>query len=238
MIESELLDDPRADPVAVGKELRDITRLNAWFGGTRAVVRELEPCFERNERETGNGSRETWTLLDIGTGAGDIPRAAVAAASRYGITLSPIGVEVIPAAARLARSSGVAAVIADANAPPLAPKSVDVVTVSQVLHHLPRAAAVRCIRACDLLARRLVVLADLRRSRVAMAGVWAACIGLGMDRVTRHDAVLSLRRGYTRGELNAMLEEAGAPVVATYRPGFRIVAAWEPRPPRDVHAHR
>jgi len=237
MIESELLDDPRADPVAVGKELRDITRLNAWFGGTRAVVRELEPCFERNERQTGNGSRETWTLLDIGTGAGDIPHAAVAAASRYGITLSPIGVEVIPAAARLARSSGVAAVIADANAPPLAPKSVDVVTVSQVLHHLPRAAAVRCIRACDLLARRLVVLADLRRSRVAMAGVWAACIGLGMDRVTRHDAVLSLKRGYTREEFAGLLREAGVRAVARYRPGFRIVAAWEPRPSRDVHAH-
>ena len=228
MIGSELLDDPRADPVAVGKELRDIARLNAWFGGTRAVVRELEPFFERSRRETGNGKRETWTLLDIGTGLGDIPRAAVAAAARYGIMLSPIGVEVIPAAARLARSSGVAAVIADANAPPLAPKSVDVVTVSQVLHHLPRAAAVRCIRACDLLARRLVVLADLRRSRVAMAGVWATCIGLGMDRVTRHDAVLSLKRGYTREEFAGLLREAGVRAVARYRPGFRIVAFWSP----------
>jgi len=228
MIESELLDDPRADPVAVGKELRDIARLNAWFGGTRAVVQELEPFFERSGRETGNGKRETWTLLDIGTGLGDIPRAAVAAAARYGITLSPIGVEVIPAAARLARSSGVAAVIADANAPPLAPKSVDVVTVSQVLHHLPRAAAVRCIRACDLLARRLVVLADLRRSRVAMAGVWATCIGLGMDRVTRHDAVLSLKRGYTREEFAGLLREAGVRAVARYRPGFRVVASWSP----------
>src|SRR5207237_8535440 len=112
------------------------------------------------------------------------------------VTLAHSGVEATPAAARLARSSGVAAVIADANAPPLAPKSVDVVTVSQVLHHLPRAAAVRCIRACDLLARRLVVLADLRRSRVAMAGVWAACIGLGMDRVPRHDAAPTVKRGF------------------------------------------
>src|SRR5256885_17161977 len=122
-----------------------------------------------------------------------------------------MGVEVIPAAARLARRSGVAAVIADANAPPLAPKSVDVVTVSQVLHHLPRAAAVRCIRACDVLARRLVVLADLRRSRVAMAGVWAACLGLGLDRGTRRGAGLSLQRGYARGRVNALLGEGGAP---------------------------
>jgi len=229
MIGTELLDDRGADPIAVGRQLRDIARLNAWFGGTRAVVEALEPCFRRagnGQRATGNNVR--WTLLYIGTGAGDIPRAAVAAAARHGITLTPIGVEVIPAAARLARRSGVAAVIADANAPPLAPKSVDVVTVSQVLHHMSRAEAVRCIRACDRLARHVVVLADLRRSRVAMAGVWAACLGLGMGRVTRHDAVVSLQRGYTRSELDAMLEEAGVPATARYRPGFRVVASWAP----------
>jgi Methyltransferase domain len=221
MIGTELLDDRGADAIAVGRQLRDIARLNAWFGGTRAVVEALEPYFRR----AGNGR---WSLLDIGTGAGDIPRAAVAAAARHGLTLTPIGVEVIPAAARVARRGGVAAVIADANAPPLAPKSVDVVTVSQVLHHMSRADAVRCIRACDRLARHVVVLADLRRSRVAMAGVWAACLGLGMGRVTRHDAVVSLQRGYTRVALNAMLEEAGVPAQARYRPGFRIVASWAP----------
>jgi len=67
MIGTELLDDPRADPALVGRELRDIARLNALFGGTRAVVRELEPFFE-------GGKQETWTLLDVGTGLGDIPR--------------------------------------------------------------------------------------------------------------------------------------------------------------------
>jgi methyltransferase family protein len=238
MIECELLDDPRADPVAVGRELRDIARLNALFGGTKAVVDALDAVL-RAARDAGREMRDArWSLLDIGTGAGDIPRAAVAAAARHGITVTPIGVELIPAAARLARRSGVAAVVADANAPPLAPKSVDVVTMSQVLHHMSRTEAVRCIRTCDRLARHVVVLADLRRSRVAMAGVWAACLALGMDRQTRHDAVLSLQRGYTRGELNLMLEQAGAPAVARYRPGFRIVAAWEPGRSSEVHAHR
>src|SRR2546422_1825664 len=49
-------------------------------------------------------------------------------------------------------------------------------------------------RSFDRVARRAVVLADLRRSRVAMAGVWAASVGLAMSGVTRHDAVVSLKR--------------------------------------------
>ena len=75
MIGVELLDDPHAEPSAVRHALRDIARLNALFGGTHAVVRELEPLFERRERETGNGKQETWTLLDVGAGSGDIARA-------------------------------------------------------------------------------------------------------------------------------------------------------------------
>src|SRR2546430_5284163 len=153
VLESELLDDPRADPIAVGRELRDIARLNALFGGTKAVVDALEAVFRAARDARGGMGDARWTLLDMGRGAGDIPRAAVAAAARHGITLTPIGVEVIPAAARLAQRSGVAVVIADGNAPPLAPKSVDVVTVSQVLHHPSRTAAVRRIRARDRVAR-------------------------------------------------------------------------------------
>src|SRR5205807_9547415 len=124
VIESELLDDPRADPVAVGKELRDIARLNAWFGGTRAVVRELEPFFERSGRGTGNGKRETWTLLDIGTGLGDIPRAAVAAARRHGVELTPMGMDLSRTAARLARAGGLAVIVDDGSWLPLGPRSV------------------------------------------------------------------------------------------------------------------
>lgn len=230
MIGTELLDDRRADPVAVGHELRDIARLNALFGGTRAVIGALMPYF----RHAGNVPRGTcnlsWTLLDIGTGLGDIPRAAARTARRYGIALHLIGIEINRAAARLAReydrSLPLTAILADGGTLPLGPRSVDIVVMSQVLHHLTRAAAVRWIAACDALARRAVVIADLRRSRLAMAGVWTAGLMLGMDGVTRHDAVVSLRRGYTRAEFSAMLRDAGVHAVARYRPGFRVVASW------------
>ncbi|HKW41723.1 MAG TPA: methyltransferase domain-containing protein [Gemmatimonadales bacterium] len=224
MIGTELLDDPRANPSAVGRELRDIARFNALFGGTRAVVGELEPWFRASRGAS-------WTLLDVGTGLGDIPRAAARAAEQYGVTLRLVAIELNRAAARLAPAAdgrSLAMVLADGGTLPLAPRSVDVIVASQVLHHLPRESCVRWIASFDRVARRAVVLADLRRSRIAMAGVWAASLGLGMSSVTRRDAVVSLRRGYTRREFDELLQEAGVPAVARYRPGFRVVAAWAP----------
>jgi len=229
VIGTELLDDPQADPLLVGRELRDIARLNALFGGTRAVVRELVPLFRAAARDAGCGMRDArWTLLDVGSGSGDIARAAVAAAHRHGIALTPVGIDVNRTAARLARSGGLAAIVADGSGLPLGPRSVDVIVASQVLHHLPRAVAVRWIAAFDRVARRAVVLADLRRSRLAMLGMWAASFALAMGHVTRHDAVVSLKRGYTKRELDEMLQEAGVRTAARYRRGARIVAAWSP----------
>ncbi len=235
MIGTETLDDPRAEPKLVRATLADIARLNALFGGTKAVVAALEPYFQAARRlRRGNGGRAagvvTWTLLDVGTGTGDIPRAVAAAARRHEIGLRLVGIERIRAAAEaaVAAGGGLAAILADGGALPVRPRSVDVIVASQVLHHLPRETAVRWIANFDRVARRAVVLADLRRSRLAMAGVWLASYALGFSGVTRSDAVVSLRRGYTRPEFNEMLQAAGVPAVARYRPGFRIVAAWEP----------
>jgi Methyltransferase domain len=227
MIGTELLDDPRADPIAVRRELHDIARFNALFGGTRAVIRELETVFR-------DGRGATWTLLDVGTGLGDIPRAAARAARRHGVTLRLVAIELNRAAARLApaadEQASLTMVLADGGTLPFSARSVDVIVASQVLHHLPRETCVRWIASFDRIARRAVVLADLRRSRLAMVGAWAAALGLGMSGVTRRDAMVSLRRGYTRREFDALLRDAGVPAAAKYRPGFRVVAAWAPRP--------
>jgi len=223
MLGAEVLDDPRADPTAVRRTLRDIVRLNRLFGGTGAVLWGLERIL----RIADCGLRSRWTLVDVGTGAGDIPVAAQQLARRYNIDLVPIGLERIPAAAREAQHAGLIAVLADGNALPFADRSVDVVIASQVLHHVPRDMAVRWIAALDRIARRGVVLADLRRSRPAMAGMWLAAFPMGLDRRTRHDAVLSLQRGYTKREFEGMMREAGITAPVYTRPIARIVAAWE-----------
>lgn len=221
MIGVELLDDPAADPAAVRAQLGDIARLNAWFGGTRAVVAALRPFFR-------GAAGSTWTALDVGAGSGDILRAAAQAAQRAGITLHGVALERSRTAATLARAPGFAAVVADGHDLPLAAASVDVAIASQVLHHLPQPEAVRWLAALDRVARRAVVIADLRRSRLAMAGMWIAARPMGLSATSRRDAITSLRRGYTSREVDRLLAAAGVPARAVYRPLARVVAAWVP----------
>lgn len=218
----EILDRPDAPAPLVRASLADVRRANALFGGRRAVVAALTPFFERARVPA------RWTLLDLGTGAGDIPRAAARAAARRGIELVTLGLEHHRAAATLAREAGVTPVVGDLESLPFSWGSVDVVIMSQILHHASRARAVEWVRAADRIARRAVVVADLRRSRFAAWGIWLASFPLAFHPVSRRDGVLSVRRGFTACELTALLERAGIGATARSRPGFRVVAAWEP----------
>jgi hypothetical protein len=110
----------------------------------------------------------------------------------------------------------------------VATKSVDFVIASQVLHHLETDVAIRWITEFDRVARRAVVIADLRRSWIAMAALWAVSFPLRLHPTTRHDGVLSLRRGYTAQELEALLRAAGVRARVRRRPIARLVTLWEP----------
>ena len=222
---AELLDDPGADPVTVVRSLENIARANRWFGGSRAVRFGLALVLD------GVPRAGPLTLLDLGTGAGDLPGDAVRWAARQGRRLVPVGLERSRVAAALACAAGCPCAVADAGAAPFGDKSVDLVLVSQVLHHLAPASAVRLLRDCDRLARIGVVVADLRRSRLAGSLFRLGGRLLRFDPVTLADGVTSIRRGYSAAELRALLEWAGVRGRVDRRPGYRLVASWRPSSP-------
>jgi 2-polyprenyl-3-methyl-5-hydroxy-6-metoxy-1,4-benzoquinol methylase len=218
----ELLDDPRADPAIVAESLRNIARANRWFGGASAVrfgldltLRDVPP-------------RADLSLLDLGTGLGDLPGVAVRWGARRGVRITPVGIELNRAAAALAKSTGLATAVACAGMPPIREKSVDVVLLSQVAHHLTSDSVVRLFRACDRLARRAVIVADLRRHALAVPSFQLGARLLGFDRVTLADGVTSIRRGFSRRKLLHLMAQAGVSGRVDQRPGFRLVATWRP----------
>jgi 2-polyprenyl-3-methyl-5-hydroxy-6-metoxy-1,4-benzoquinol methylase len=222
-IGDELLDQPDADPAIVAESLRNIARANRWFGGSWVVRYGLARTLK------GVPAGSSLSLLDLGTGLGDLPRAAVHWGARRNIRIIPVGLELNRSAAKMAQSSGLATTVACAGAPPVADKGVDVVLVSQLAHHLTQESVLHLIRTCDRLARKAVILADLRRHRLAPPIFWCGARMFGFDPVTVSDGMTSLRRGFTRLEMERLLASAGVAGEVAQRPGFRLVATWKPR---------
>jgi SAM-dependent methyltransferase len=217
----EALDDPRAAPALVRRMLADIARCNRWLGGTHAMRRGLLHLLDGADRG------QELTLFDVGTGAGDLPRAARRLAARRGVRLVPLALERIPEAARIAQVAGVPMILGCASALPLRARSVDIVLLSQVVHHLDADSTVRLLAECSSVARRGVIVADLRRSWFAGPGFRLAGAVLGLDRVTIDDGVTSVQRGYTPAELYGLCTQAGATKITVARSaGSRLVAWW------------
>ncbi len=219
----EFLDDPALDPETAVRSLHDVARSNTLFGGRRAVLRAVDAALATT------AARGAATLLDVGTGVGDIPFHARRVAERRGVRLTTIGLELSEPLARASRARVGHAVLGDGFALPFADASIDVVTCSQVLHHFPEADATRLLRELARVARVRVIVGDLRRSWLAAAGFWLASWPLAFHPMTRHDGVVSVLRGFTAAELAALARAAGAPAPDVRRRlGWRLVASWTP----------
>jgi len=217
----EILDAPDVDPHLGRRSLRDVALANTLFGGSAAVVTEVIAMLPHLPRHV--------TLLDVGTGLGDIPARARAVARAAGVTLDTVGLEAAEWAAIACRPQTAMAVVGSALALPFADASIDIVTCSQVLHHFFDGDARQLVSELDRVARRRVIISEIRRTRVAAAGIWAASFLLGFHPVSRHDGVVSVMRGFTPGELgDAVRSATGQDAVVRRRPGFRVTANWTP----------
>jgi SAM-dependent methyltransferase len=217
----EILEDPALDDALVVRSIQDLVRSNTLFQGAGAMLAELHGVFQKVGPEA--------TLLDVGTGLGDIPRRAQKAALEHGVSLRTFGLDaecVLVDHARTRLSHGVCG---SALALPFADHSIDIVTASQVLHHFRGDAATKLLREMNRVARAAVVISDIRRSWMAAAGFWAASFPLRFHPITRHDGVVSVMRGFTPGELADTIHTAlGVAPPIRRRLGWRVTTSWSP----------
>ena len=84
--EKEMMDFPDNPKEVLAGELRNLRILNRYLGGYRSVMRGLE-------RLVGAGKLSRFSLLDVGTGSGDIPARITSWAQQRGIKASIVGLE-------------------------------------------------------------------------------------------------------------------------------------------------
>jgi SAM-dependent methyltransferase len=223
----ELMD--RTDGLRPGEldgALATLAVVNRWLGGYRLVFGELAGWLK------GWPKDRPVTILDVGTGGADLPVALCRWGRGRGLSIVVTGLDQDPEVAALARKNsarelGVSIVEDSLEGFAAAGRRFDFVIASLMLHHVPDGCLVRALRALDALAERGVIVSDLRRCAAGYLGVVAATALLG-DRVSRHDGPVSVRRGFTAEELDALALGAGLPYLrARPRAPFRLSLAGE-----------
>lgn len=230
----EMMDQPGQDPRELAANLRDIRRVNRFFGGTSTILKYLPILVQHVPR-----SRPV-TMLDLATGSADIPVAIAKWAAMQGRDVEIIASDVSPgmlaeAALQVGRDPRVQFRQFDALAIPLPDRSVDIVLCSLALHHFNAGDARTLLREMDRVARVGFIVNDLGRSRAGYIGAIVMARLTTRNRLTRHDAPLSIRRAFTVEELRSMARELGITGVSVFpTPWFRMVAL---KVHADPHAH-
>jgi len=217
----ELLDGPLHDPASLAGNLRDLARANALLGGTRLSARAVDAVVAT----ATDAAAPRLTLVDVGTGAADIPAALARRSARRGRPLEAVAVdsrpEVIEAAVALrpslATTPGLTLRVADGRRLPFDDGAFDVGHSSLVIHHLEPDDAVAFLVELRRVSRLGLVVNDLLRSRLTWLG--ADVLGRVATRnpLSRNDAPLSARRAYTERELVELLDGAGLEPIARFR---------------------
>jgi ubiquinone/menaquinone biosynthesis C-methylase UbiE len=225
----ELLDRSGNPDDEVRGNLRDLERLNRYFGGARTVLLHLG-------RLMNNSPGSSVSVLDIGTGGADIPRTICRWARRHRISLSVEAIDrsdQVLSAAREWSADYPEIRLRREEVPPLPypDRSFDYVIASLLFHHLTGAQGVSLLGEMRRVARRGLIVADLLRSRSAWVIAMLAAWTLSANRLTRHDGPLSVRRGFRPEELLHLATRARvAGATASRHPWFRIALVKEVPP--------
>jgi SAM-dependent methyltransferase len=204
------------------RALEELEMVNRFLGGRRAALRALERVVPA-EPEGG------LEILDLGTGAGDIPAAMVQWARQRGWRVRVVAVDFNPAVVEWARqrvgnAPGIEVRQEDAFSLPFGEDSFDVVHSGMFLHHFGRQEAVCLLRRMHQLCRRGLIVNDLRRHALAYYGIrWITGL-LSRSAMVRRDGPLSVLRGFWPEELEELGRLSGMALEVRRCWAFRLVA--------------
>lgn len=221
-----MLDTQMNDTAELAANLADLRTVNRWLGGYRSIIRTIAPTLPTGSRQPGTPI----TLLDVGTGSGDVPLALRSWAARQGIAMRFYAADLLRDVLQQAQgytNHTVPLICHNALATPYPDATFDILTCHQTLHHFDPPQAVTLLRELARTARHVVIISDLRRS-------WAGYVGAHLlalvqrSAMSRHDGPLSVLRAYTPAEAARLARNAG--VSATVAPDglFRMTMVITP----------
>ncbi|MGA2788551.1 MAG: methyltransferase domain-containing protein [Verrucomicrobiota bacterium] len=203
-IEPEMLDTlPPDDPRAI-RSRRDLRRVNAWMRNHVVMARALQ---------TALGDPAPKQITELGAGDGHfllrVAKTMTPRRPNVSVTLLDRQRVILPATIASFTSLGwqAEAIVADVFDWPQVSVATEIVIANLVLHHFEDARLADLFRMIAGRARWFIAIEPQRVSCPAFCSrlLWA----IGCSSVTRHDAAVSIRAGFSDNELSALWPAGG-----------------------------
>lgn len=210
LVADELMDDPSIDDGRLDGALANLRWTNRLLGGYTANNALLDPLLAERSR---------LRVLDLGTGGADYLAHLVRRGHRRECRVEVVGVDSNPATVAYANDwldnamSGlfrprVCIDEADARSLPYPDDAFDVTMATLFLHHFYDEDAVQVLGEMKRVSQGGAFVNDLHRHPIAYLGIQGLCRLLPVSSMYRHDAPLSVQRGFVRSELRALARQA------------------------------
>ena len=213
--QAEYFDLPGRPEPEVAASFQDLTRLNRLF-------RFAHPFQAVLPRWLGAGNCERLEILDVGAGTGLLGKTLTEWARRRGWQWRFTNLDNNPVALKIGRQPD--SVVGSALQLPFPDGSFDLVVASQMTHHLSNAEVVTHWREAWRVTRDAVFISDLHRNPGLYALLWLTLHLIRANPALLEDGLISVRRGFRRGEWRELAARAGIPAANVWRyHGTRIV---------------
>ncbi len=210
----EMMDDFTIVDERLARALDNLRYVNRFLGGYATAMAVLAPLLRVHP------SGDLLRVLDLATGAADFPGFLVRWADRRDRKVEIVALDANAATVAYARQAldrdlpshlrpRVRVEVGDALALPYDDDAFDVCVASLFMHHLKHDEAVTLVREMARVARLGFIVNDLHRHRLAYYSIRALAAVLPVSPMFRHDAPVSVLRGFKRDELRAIAEAAG-----------------------------
>jgi len=222
-VDEELMDDLKCQGEVVDQTLRELDTINRWLGGNRVTISGLQSLLD----DVNKG--RTLRIADIGCGSGEMTALIAKWALNSGRKVETIGIDANPhiidfAIRNTERLPGLSFKVMNVLDKEFEQQKFDAVVATLFMHHFTSDQLIGLFRRLREQTKLGFVVNDIHRHAIAFHSIRMLTSLLSKSTMVKFDAPLSVRRAFTRPELEAILAKAA---IENYSLKWRWAFRWQ-----------
>ncbi len=226
--QKEFLDEDHIPFEDIRLNMEELNTINSYLGGHRITIRAIQALL-KNHSSNGNNNALTAPLFicEIGCGGGDNLIAIDRWCTKKNIATKLLGIDIkkecIDLAIRQANGRNFQWIVSDYKDVDFGRNIPDIIFSSLFCHHFTESELVGMMQWMERNSKKGFFINDLHRHGLAYYSIKALSNFFSKSYLVKHDAPISVLRGFRRNEWQEILDEAG---ISSYHIQWKWAFRW------------